>query len=300
MTRFLPILFGLLLFVGFDSFAADNDPQVTEVTVIEVEQVDEQTQAQLDKQKKKKQQDEEQPYWELEVGGALMLGRYAMDSFNDSETGFYRIAPWLAGGYYDGNFFVESDPGNAKPVTIGYTAYESDDFQLNLVAMPFFSGFNESAQMRGDLITGLEERSASFDAGIEILSSFEHGQVGIRALYDISEIHSGSVVDFVYGYPLYFDKTVVWPSIGVSYVTEEANNYYYGIRQSEVRPDRPFYEVDGGFVTKFNLYFEHELSETNSIIGFSQLNLLNSSIQGSPIVEHSYSFTIGVGYIWIY
>lgn len=301
MNHYLPKLLLIWLLIGISSAALaqqiatsaqTDDEHSTEISIIEVESGDEVTQEQTEPEK--------QSYWELEVGGAFMLGRYAMDSFNDSERGYYNIAPWLAGGYYNGNFFIESDPGNGKPLTIGYTSYESDSLQINLVGMPFFFGFEEDSQVRGDLLSGLEAREASFDAGIEVLSGFENGQIGVRLLKDISGTHKGAALDVVYGYPLYFDKTVIWPSVGFSYVTDKANNYYYGIRPDEVRQDRPLYQADGGLVAKFNLYFEHELSESNSIIGFSQVNVLNSAIVDSPIVEHRFSWTIGVGYIWIY
>jgi len=280
-----------------------SPPSNTVITVIEDdESADDNAELTQNTQQTQENQaeNEDEAYWEIELGFMVGVGRAVVGSLNQSEQGYLIHGPWFAGGYYNGDFFVESDPGNAKPLTLGYTAYETEQLQVNVIATPFYMGFQEAGQQRGDMLTDLDDRNPSFDAGVEILATYKYGQVGVRVLNDIFNSHSGHTFDVMYGYPVYLDKTVLWPAVGVTYVSNEVNDYYYSIRPHEVRDDRPAYKAGAGFSAKFNLYFEHELTQRTSMIGFSQISILNDEVYNSPLVDHRIGFNLGIGMIWIF
>lgn len=263
----------------------ENDKPATEVAV------------EISEDEKSEQEDR---YWEVELGFIVGFGRNTLDWYNQSRHGNLIHEPWLAGGYYHGDFFVESNPAAGKLITVGYSLVDTDKWQVNLIATPFFLGFDEESQQRGNLLDGTHERETSLDAGIEMMYVSEAGQFGVRALHDTVGAHDGYAVALGYGYPVYLDKMAILPSLNLTYISSETNQYYYGVKSFEARNDLPVYDAGRGFVTKFNLYIEYELSERTALIGFSHLTFLNDDIHHSPLVARNTSFSVGMGMIWIF
>jgi outer membrane protein len=253
-----------------------------------------------DKVATQSEEEDSESFWEVEFGFVVGIGRSSVAGFNQSRHGNLIREPWFSGGYYNGNFFIETDPANGKPLTIGYTGFESDTVQLNFIATPAFVGFDDDMQKRGDSLTGIEDRSTSLDAGFELMSTHPFGQVGVRGLWDVSGVHEGFSLSTAYGYPVYLDKMVIWPSVTVTYINSAAADYYYGINPNEARIDRPIYQASGGLFTKLNLYLEYELPGRASLIGFSHYTISNDSIHQSPLVTYNTSFTVGMGIIWTF
>lgn len=276
----------LILFGSFGTFANQIEPAATT--------------AQTQTEKPAEEAEESESYWEIEFGFIVGVGKSSLNSLNQSERGNLINEPWFSGGYYNGNFFIESDPANGKPFTLGYTAYETDTLQINTILTPFFVGFDEEHQKRGDMLTGLGNRNGSLDAGIEILSTHKFGQIGFRALRDVVSAHGGFALATAYSYPVYLDKMVIWPSVTVTYASSEVNNHFFGIRPSEVRPDRPLYTAGSGFIAKMAFYLEYELTDRTNLIGFSHYTKTSSDIHQSPLVSRNYSFAAGMGVIWIF
>lgn len=246
------------------------------------------------------QEEQEDSYWEIELGFVFGAGRHSIGSLNKEEDVNFYTSPWLSGGYYNGNFFIESDPANDKFLTLGYTIVDKEQWQLNFIATPFFIGFDEENQQRGDLLTGLDPRTASLDAGLDLSYSNKYGQFGVRGVHDFIGVHSGYGLSLAYGYPIYLDKMAILPSVNVTYIAQETVDYYYGIDEFEQRPDRPLYSPGSGLVTRFNFYLEYELTERTSWITFGHLSLANDAINDSPIVTNSSSYGVGMGIIWIF
>lgn len=295
MKTITTLLLSLLFCLSLAAFAKADDDQPTLGNETAKEQTD-----QASSNKDEEAEEEDDTYWEVEVGFIVGIGRSAHDWENQSRHGNIINAPWLAGGYYNGDFFVESNPAAGKLITAGYTVHEDDQWQVNLIATPFFIGFNEDSQQRGNLLNDVLERETSLDAGIEVMYSHKSGQFAMRALQDTIGAHNGYGVAFAYGFPVYLDKMAILPSINLTYISSKSNQYYYGIRPEEVNPDLPEYMPGSGLVTKFNLYLEYELSERTALIGFSHLTFTNDDIHRSPLVARNTSFAIGMGMIWIF
>lgn len=255
-------------------------------------------QAQSDESNESGEPEAPESYWEGEVGLILGLSRQPMGSFDSNENGNVLIGGLFSGGYYNGNFFIETNLAQGKVLTLGYTAYESDDLQLNLIAEPLFLGFDGDNQKRGDLLTGLDERDTSWDAGFELMSSFDFGQLGVRYLHDVSATHKGDALSLTYAYPLFYDKMTIWPSMGLSLINKKTTNYYFGVQVHEARLDRPLYQAGTGVVLKWGVYGEYELTDTWTLLGFARYNLLKGGIGDSPLTTRNNGMVIAAGITW--
>lgn len=239
-------------------------------------------------------------YWEAELGVLVGFNKSPMSSVDNNDNGEPFFGAILTAGYYNGNFFVESSPVAGRLMTFGYTALETDDLQLNLIATPAFLGFKESDQQSGNLLSGLDKRDTSFDAGIELVSSLPYGEFKLSLLHDITSTHKGYAFNAGYVYPLRINKFMIAPSIEISVISKKTVDYYYGIRVHEVRADRAFYQGSTGLVTKLGVYGEYQLSEDWTLIGFARYNFFNSGVSDSPLFTRDYRLTIAMGAVWTF
>ena len=88
------------------------------------------------------------------------------------------------------------------------------------------------------------------------------------------------------------------PNIGVNYRSRQLNDYYYGVRASEVIAGRPEYDVGDsvGLMVGAGIYYI--LSENMSLMGMISFEWLGDEIKNSPIVDEDYleAFLLGMIY----
>jgi outer membrane protein len=64
----------------------------------------------------------------------------------------------------------------------------------------------------------------------------------------------------------------------------DLNNYYYGVRPEEARPDRPAYEAQNGIVPEVGFYAAYQLTTRWRLFGGASVSRLPDTVAGSPIV----------------
>ena len=244
------------------------------------------------------QNEQNESYWEGEIGFIQGFRRQPLSSLDNSENGHFINSALFSGGYYNGKFFIETNPLQGKVLVLGYSAFESDDLQFNLIAEPYFTGFSAKRQKHGDLLTGIDKRKTSFDAGFELLSSADYGEIKLKFVNDISGIHKSYAAAVSYAYPLFFDKMVIWPSVGASLIGDKATNYYYGIKAHEARVDRAIYQAGSGVIVRWGVYGEYELSKRWTLLAFTRYSRFNSQISDSPLITRNSGLVIAMGATW--
>ncbi len=243
--------------------------------------------------------DEDNSYWELDLGFSLEFNKNYIRGVNDNKNGDLTAIAILSGGYYYRDFFVEVSPLIGRPFTLGYSLQRTRHFVVNIIAESLFQGFDQSTQNHGSQLTGIKKRKTSLDAGLEVYYSHPYGETRFRALYDVSNTHDGYVVAFDHAYPLFMKRWTIWPSYGVTWLSENTTDYYFGIDENEVKPNRPFYQPSNSFTHKLNLYIAYQYNARLSFIGYGDYILFSGNIKNSPLVtETNNSYRIGLGVMW--
>ncbi len=243
--------------------------------------------------------DEDNSYWELDLGFALEFNKNYIKGINDDKNGDLNALAILSGGYYYGDFFVEVSPLIGRPFTLGYSLQRTRHFVVNIIAESLFSGFDEKSQNHGTQLNGINKRKTSLDSGLEVYYSHQYGETRFRALYDISNTHNGYIIAFDHAYPLFMKRWTIWPSYGITWLSENTTNYYFGIDKNEVRPNRPLYQPSNSFTHKLNLYIAYQYNTRLSFIGYGDYILFSGNIKNSPLVtESNNSYRIGMGVMW--
>ncbi len=276
----------MFIFITYLLLITSNQVLATELAVHDTKEI-------------KENLDEDNSYWELDLGISTEFGKSHIQGLDNNANGDLEALLLLSGGYYYKDFFIEVSPLIGRPLTIGYSLQRTKKLVVNVIAESLFLGFDESEQNSGNQLTGITPRKTSLDGGIEAYYSYKYGEARLRALTDISNTHNGFVVAFDYAYPIFMKRWTVWPSYGISWLSADTVDYYFGVDQNEARPDRPLYQPDSAFTHKINLYIAYQYNTHLSFVGYSDYILFSKNINNSPLVNESNdSFRVGLGVMW--
>jgi len=247
----------------------------------------------------KKNLDDDNSYWELDLGLSINFDKHYIQGINKHEDGDFTGSVILSGGYYYRDFFIEVSPLIGRPFTFGYSLQRTKHFVVNLIAESLFQGFSEKSQHFGTQLTGINNRKTSLDGGIEVYYSYEYGETRFRALRDISNTHQGYIIAFDYAYPIFLKRWTVWPSYGISWLSEDTTQYYFGIDTNETAINRPAYKPQSAFTNKLNLYIAYQINSYLSVVGYGDYTLFSHNINQSPLVTpNNNSYRLGLGVMW--
>ncbi|MBL4908555.1 MAG: MipA/OmpV family protein [Alteromonadaceae bacterium] len=280
MQKLLPILFTCLLF--------NLSPLVlaAEQSIHSTEEI-------------KTNLDDDDSYWELDLGLVVEFNKHYIQGINEDKQGDLSGLLLLSGGYYYKDFFLEVSPLIDRPLTIGYSLQRTKHFVVNVIAESLFDGFDQASQRHGSQLTGINTRRTSLDAGVEVYYSYQYGETRFRVLKDISNTHNGYVIAFDYAYPIFKKRWTIWPSYGITWLSSNTTDYYFGIDADEVTATRPQYQPESAFTHKLNLYIAYQYNTHLSFIGYGDYILFSQNINNSPLVApNNDSFRVGMGVMW--
>lgn len=247
--------------------------------------------------------EEEKPTleWQFDIGLTVNYTRHWIEGLTEDDDAI-GLSPFLSGGVYYGNFYAEASPNTLHPLTFGYVLRESDSHQFNIVVESWFFEISEEHQSdESNNLDGIITRKASFEAGLEYLSTNHTYDFRVRLLHDVMGRHDGAVATVEMAHPIYTETTLWLPAVSIAYVSASAVNYYYGIDASEVRDTRPEYSAGSAYIAAAQLYVERPYGDNWSLMGFAGIAIPSSAISDSPLVTpRSNGFNIGVGVIWTF
>ena len=166
------------------------------------------------------------------------------------------------------------------------------------------SGTEESSLFPPEVTENLQEqieipkRNLAVDGGLEIGYADVWGDLQLQILTDLSFTHKGAEVWASYAYPWQHGNWKIVPSVGISWKSHNLLNYYYGVRNSEVRLNRPAYTARSGFNGFVKLSLAYHFNEHWGIVGVAEYEALSRSIRRSPIVDQNSIETLFIGLMY--
>ncbi|ASP39517.1 hypothetical protein CHH28_12905 [Bacterioplanes sanyensis] len=133
---------------------------------------------------------------------------------------------------------------------------------------------------------GIEARKESLDAGVGI-HSFDDaiGYLGLEWVHDISQQHKGHELSLIAAMPLEGPRLSITPSVFINQLSEELVDYYYGIRTSEVRSERPLYQGQATTNIGGSLDIHYRMTSRWRLQSETSITQLGSGISDSPIID---------------
>lgn len=134
----------------------------------------------------------------------------------------------------------------------------------------------------------------------QIQTGFETdwGEIEFTLAKDISNKHDGYRVVMAYGYPFHLGQWMVEPTIEIEWLSEEINQYFYGVTEAYVKPGRALYEPDSGINYGLEISGSYPINQNHMIQLSAGYTKYSREVQDSPIVNRSSSTEIGIGYIY--
>ena len=129
------------------------------------------------------------------------------------------------------------------------------------------------------------DRDYAFEMGLELLSDGDWGFVQAAAHRDVSNTHDGYELYFNYGRTVRRQRWFLEPSIGMSWKSDDLNDYYWGVRRDEANVLVPEYRADAGFNTHARIATSYQLTRHWTFLVAAQYERLSSEATASPLVE---------------
>lgn len=216
------------------------------------------------------------PRWGLGVGAIATDSPYAGEGT--------RVNPIPLISYQGERFFFQG-------ITTGWRFIRSDSFELAAIAKLRLDGFDIDDLSKQKLAANglnyrqLDDRDDSFDAGVSAKWSGMAGELEIELLADVTDTSGGQEFSIQYGYPLHLGQTMVTPAVGVTYLSKDMANYYYGTLDTEVARGALNYKPDAVTIPHVGVNVMRFLGDNWSMIAFVRYSLLPDELKDSPFLE---------------
>jgi outer membrane protein len=129
------------------------------------------------------------------------------------------------------------------------------------------------------------DRDYAVELGVELLADGSWGALQLAGFHDASSTHDGFELSAEYSFSWRHRRVHIEPSIGVSYKSDDLNDYYWGLTAAEGQNVVPAYVADAGTNWRAGLRIGYQLSRTWTASLVVDYERLNDEAAGSPIVE---------------
>jgi outer membrane protein len=193
--------------------------------------------------------------------------------------------PFLSGEYKD--FYLQG-------VEAGYRFYKKDAWTWSAIVTPRFMGYKSDDSVA---LNGMEDRQRSMDAGLKVDYVLPWYQLTLsgKVLTDVLSRSHGTAYGLFVHRAVKGDIFRLLLSAGVRYQDKSLVDYYYGVRNNEVRADRPAYAPRGDVDPFADAVFTFGISKRLIVVTMLGVEFLGSETRKSPIVDENYVLSAAAG-----
>lgn len=150
-----------------------------------------------------------------------------------------------------------------------------------------------------DGLAGMDKRHTSAELGLNASWRTRPMTVSLGYFTDVSDNSNGDSAMLGLSHPFRLSDTwSLTPSVGAEWLSTEVVDYYYGVRPSEVVPNRPAYQGQSSVNLRVALMAHYKLARAWSLFGGASITHLGNGITDSPISIHDNVTAIFVGAGW--
>lgn len=241
-------------------------------------------------------------YWK---SAGLLLGLLSGNAMADGQWGVGVAAIWQDQGYKNISstttvvpaVVYQSDDILWMGPQFSYKFAQTNDLEFRAHAQFRFDGFDADEDV---LFEGMEDRDGALDLGISMRYNTEIGNFTATFLNDVTGTHKGHEISAEYSYPMRIKGHMITPFVSTSYLSDDLVDYYFGIRQNEVRTDRAFYLGDATMNVRAGVNTLWSVAESQQIIANLSYTAYGSEIKDSPLVDGSGNLSLLVGYVYLF
>jgi len=174
----------------------------------------------------------------------------------------------------DNEFVTASVVGRANSDRVFFGKTDTRFVTVDLAGQPL----SQAAELT------IPDRDYAVELGLELLADGRWGQLQLTAFHDVSGTHDGYEIHFDYGYGWRNQRWYIEPSFGLSYKSEDLNNYYWGVRPDESSDALPGYQAGSGVNAHARLALRYQINRRWAFALVGEFENLNDEAAASPIV----------------
>ena len=120
----------------------------------------------------------------------------------------------------------------------------------------------------------------------------------LATYFEPTSRHDGANARFAMSYPIKIARGYIVPALAAIYEDSSYTEYYYAVSEAAATPDRPEFSPDSALNAKFRVVWGYALSDRWLLSGKLGYEVLDNSIQQSPLVDQDdlWSFNLGLAY----
>lgn len=141
----------------------------------------------------------------------------------------------------------------------------------------------------------LEDRDDQLDAGFGLSWRGSFGEVQFRAMSDVTDTSGGQELSMTYSYRMQMGLFTITPLVGVSYLSDDLANYFYGTLDEEVARGVVDYKPDAVFIPQAGINLMRAFGEHWAMLASLRYQLLPDELADSPLIESDRSASAFVG-----
>lgn len=192
---------------------------------------------------------------------------------------------------------IESKYFFIKELKLGFYLYRDDteENELTLGITPGFTMFNPDKTTDYKL-SFLDKRKMAADVYLQFIKRYRYGTVGARAFMDVLGNADGFGIEAFYNLPIFINEFTITPGAGLSYLSGDRTEYYYGISRAEaLRSGLAAYHADYSITPYVSL--EASLLTENgwNIFANAKYSFLSDEIKDSPMIDEEHELLLSIG-----
>ncbi len=152
------------------------------------------------------------------------------------------------------------------------------------------------------IFDGMGSRHASIDGGLRLKVNKGDYELEAGGKGDILGVSNG--YEFFGGVSRRFtnvldcDKLSMRIGGGLSWRSEQLNDYYFGVEDRYATAGRPGYSAGAGLDSNIGVGLSYKISDTCTLQNMINVEFLSSEIDDSPLVDDDVVYSVMVGVVW--
>ncbi|ANF56361.1 MipA/OmpV family protein [Halotalea alkalilenta] len=189
----------------------------------------------------------------------------------------------------------ESEWISASVPTFDVKLHSTDSLSFRLRAR--WSGDGYEAK-DAPVLSGMDERESSLWAGGAVTWKTDFANLSGEVLADTMGNSKGTRAKLQIDRRFATGKFGFTPRLAAEWVDDEYVDYYYGVRRSEARAGRAFYEGKATTNMQFGLRMDYSPSRHHSLFVDLGATRFGGSVKDSPLVDKSTGTSLALGYVY--
>ena len=214
------------------------------------------------------------PFWHTPEGSAALGGglRFGQSPYLATDNEDQRKLDLVPLYLYNGKYLF------ARGTSGGVHLIKNDALEFNLYARYRFQKLDPDSNA---FYAGLEERKQTLDAGFELSIRRKWGELGFDWVTDTLNRHNGDEARASYRYRIDAGPFQVSPYISWTWQDANLTNYYFGVSEEEVTPERPAYLPGKSQWVSLGLNASWQITDSEIDQGdFSKSSVADTNIAG--------------------